>query len=597
MKAVFAAGTFVDDTYEETSMTFDQESIHSQSSNQPSNQTNGMYNTLSAVVTMHVHLLSRTYRTKLFSMFLILSGALGQALATPQAPSSGHGLTNVVSSAEIAKKGNSVLTGNWTLHGDLTLGGDAHITFRNAHVNLDGNLFLSGNAVLSIEDNSLFNLAQKRSDQYRMEAKENSTLKIADSEFQTNGGTADVLFYSVFIASDDASLILHNAHLDMKRNWFLGNFKDRAKLVSVNARDLPNEIYPADASTIQIEGKDTKAAIWLAIGKNQFAIFDDLPNTSQPYTWSFGRGQPAKTNVKYALEIKDAPVLIAVQSASGSDIKIVDNKAPISIGYILDGSTEPEVVNGLDGGTERTNLTITSGRKITIINSLIGGWQFYVTHSSQPITLTNSTINESATMDGGTIYAKNCKFLYGALGAVGKGAKFEADTSDIRSFSILSNNDGVVKIQNSTIHGSTIQASDDSRIILLNNDITTNANPYFGGANAPAHFIVQGKGSIIGLGIAPASPAQKGATIHFVGDIFVESREGLTGSYDLFYSKTGQGKLVPIKRGVHLNLHGSVVGTLNTKKLSAGSYLAICKVTLSDGTHFEVTRAFSIFSH
>lgn len=532
-----------------------------------------------------------------WAVLLLTVGLLSvtEVRAAPQIPIGPPETPKVVASSELAGKGSAVLTGNWTLQGDLVLAGDTHLTFKSAHVNLEGNLFLGGNTLLSIEENSVFNVAQKQSFQYGIEAKDQSSLVVTDSEVQTNGGTADVLLPTSFIAKDDASLVVRNAHLDMKRNWFLGGFKDRAKLVSVNTKDLPNEIYPEDASTVQIEGKDTKALVWIKFIKDQFAILDDMPNVSKPYRWNFGRNRPNKTNVKYELDVKDAAVGINIKSLPGSDIKIVDNQWPIGIGYSVEGVNEPETVSGLDGGTERRNLQITKGRKLIIVNSLIAGWQFGASHSTQPVALKDSTVNESIAGDQGILHATNCRFLYGGLGAFGKGAQYDVEASDIRSFSILANNDGVVRIQNSTIHGSTIQASDDGRIVLLNNDITTNANPYFGGKNAAVHFVTEGKGVIIGAGISPLKTAQKGQTVTFTGDAFVETRvKNLTGNYDLSYKRVSDGQFVPIQRGVPSNVHGGLLGTLNTDTLVAGEYEVTLQLSLSDGTRVQVKRPFSI---
>ena len=504
---------------------------------------------------------------------------------------------HVVNSSDLAKKRTVVLTGNWILRGDLVLNGNVHITFRNAHVDLKGNLFLNGNAVLSIEQHSIFNIAQKQSFQYRAEAKGNSSLQVMDSEIETNGGTADVMFPTSFIANDDASLIVKNAHLDMKRNWFLGGFKDHSKCISENTQDLPNEIYPEDASTIQITGRNTQALVWIKFVKDQFAVLDDMPNTSQPYTWSFGRNRPGKTNVKYEVDVKDAPVGINLQSVSGSNITVANNRWPIGIGYTVDGATQPEVVRGLDGGTERKSFVITNGRKLTIVHSLIVGWQFGVSHSTQPITLEDSSVNESIAGDGGTIYARRCKFLDGGLAAFGKGAKYDVDDSDIRSFSVFTNHDGLLKIQNSTIHGSTIQSSDEGRIILLNDDITTNTNVVYGAVNGPAHFITEGKGSILDLGITAPKPAQLGASISFTGDAFVDTKvKDMIGHYELLYRKVDQKKMISISNANQAAVHGGILGTLNTKKLTPGNYVAVLQMLLSDGTHYEVQRPFSIVS-
>lgn len=525
---------------------------------------------------------------------LIFGGMFGsaQAVAALQSPA-GPEAVHAIRSSDLANKGTAVLTGDWILQGDLRLGGDVQLTFRHAHVNLEGNLFLADRAVLSIEESSIFNLAQTQSFQYQMEAKGRSSLRVADSEFQTNAGKNDILLPASFVASDDASLVVRNAHLNYKRNWFLGAFKDRARLVSVNTQYLPVEIYPEGECTVQVEGRDSKSLVWIKFIKDQFVILDDLPNTSQPYTWSLGRSRPKKTNVKYDLDVKDAPLGINVQSETGSDIKIANNQSPLGIGYAVEGLSEPIV--GLEGGAERQNFSTTNGRRLTIIDSLVDGWQFYASHSSQPVILKDSTINEAIANDQGIIHAKNCKFLYGGLGTFGQGAQFDVDDSDIRAFSLLANKDSVVTIRDSTIHGSTIQASDRGRIVLLNNDITTNGNPYFGEANAPAHFVAEDAGVIVGLGLVVMKPASLDEMIHFSGDAFLETHlAALSGTYNLSYSKTGETTFTPITRNAPLKQHAGILGTLNGHSLSPGSYNALLEGVLSDGTHLKVTRHFSI---
>ncbi len=523
-------------------------------------------------------------------------GLLGRAqgFAAPQS-SAGAASSHVVRSADLVAKGTATLTGNWTLEGDLHLGGDVHLTFQHAHVNLNGNMFLNNNAVLSIEDGSVFNLAQTQSFQYRMEAKDHSSLKITDSEFQTNAGKTNILLPASFVASDDASLVVKNAHLDYKRNWFLGAFNDRAKLISINTQYIPVEIYPSGECMIHVEGSDTKSLIWIKFLKGQFAVLDDLPDTSKPYTWSLGPGRPSKTNVKYEVDVKDAPLGINVESETGSDIRIANNKTSLGIGYHVEGRSNPVI--GLEGSAERRSFSTTNGRKLVLVNSLVRDWQFYAAHSGQPVILKDSTINEAIANEGGIIHAENCKFLYGGLGTFGKGARFDADHSDIRAFSLLANHDSIVTIRDSVIHGSTIQASNEGRIVLLDDDITTNGNPYFGGANAPAHFVVQDKGVIIGLGLVPMKASGAGDAIQFIGDAFLTTHStGLSGTYNLSYGIAGAGNMVAISQGALANLHAASLGSLQAGSLHPGSYIVTLKCSLSDGTQYEVARNFSVMA-
>jgi hypothetical protein len=388
-----------------------------------------------------------------------------------------------------------------------------------------------------------------------------------------------------------------NAHLDPKRNWFLGGFNGHSRLESENTQNVPNEVYPDGASTIHISGPKTQALVWIKFTRGQRAMLDDMPNVSRPYTWSFGRNHPKKTNVGYEVDVRDAPVGINLQSESGSDVTVANNQWPIGIGYTVVGAAKPETVRGLNGSTKRISLEITNGRKMKIVNSLIAGWQFGANHCTAPVTLEDSTVNESIAGDGGTIHAVRCKFLDGGLGAFGTNAKLTVDDSDIRSFSVFSSKNGVLTVRDSTIHGSTIQAGDDSRIVLLNDRITTNANLFYGGKDAPAHFLADGRGSVVGLGVEAPNPVHSGDSLSFKGDAFVVSPvRSLTWRSKLWYRRVGERGTVPLTTFERPNVHGAVLGSIPAGRLTAGKYLVVLQLTLSDGTQYSVHQYFSVTS-
>jgi hypothetical protein len=512
-------------------------------------------------------------------------------------------------------------SGNWFLGGGCTatglgLRGDAQLWVEGLPLTVDGNLKLEENSGLHIRGGS-FTIANQFKLEYHIEAKDKALFDIRDAKFSSNGGVTANLTSS-YQGSGDSRLHIENVQIDPITSWLLANLRDRARLETKDSPHFPPEIYPTESSTVRIEGPRSEHGVWLRFSPGSSAVLDSLPS-SHPHTFSFGRNTPEVKGIGYQVDVVNGNAGFSISSYPHSNVTL-KNGPTVGVGYEFSDVTTPESITGLKGGRQ-TGTYHNQDRVLDLENSELPpyGWQLYSSNSGvplakvAPVTVTDSLINEMGASKQGWFEVEHVQFAFAAVAAVGPSSRVHVRDSVINSHTIMGNSDGVVKIENSEIYGSRVQAIGHSRILLLNTALRTNerhpkcvplipspdgkpttrCNPY-----NPAHevqFITSGEGAIWVAGIDPIATAiRSGNTYTFVGDAIFKTTADAPYTYNLRYRRTSASKFAAIVTGGLGPKRGQPLGQLDTTRLAPGDYVVELELSAPGLEPVAVQRAFTI---
>ena len=516
------------------------------------------------------------------------------------------------------------MTGKCTLTGDLGLTDSARLHVSNSSsFTVAGSIRLTGMASLKVTG-STFIIPNTRVYQYRITAYNSASLEITDSELVTTSGTIQSSVPMDYSGHENSSFTITNSHLDSAKSWLLCQTVHSATLTTSEA-NYPNEVYLHHTSTVNI-GPGANHVVWLDFPRDMTGVFKNVPNTLRNSFFSFGRTTtaPSSTNAGYQLNINGGTANLSVRSYPGSSVTIenppgpVTDYAPFAIGLYLSsedgGSTLPRLEGERADGAGTSLSLSTTNRTLNLNNARLSRfpWHIYPDGLGSPVTINDSLINEVAALSQGpisplktTVIVNDAIFQFSLIAALSPETEVAVNTSEIHSQTILTHNNAVTTIKDSTIYGALIQAMSTSRIYLLNNLLTTNPpyipdvenghNPLVA-ANAPVRYITSEMGAIIGLGIDKSLPVFQagGGGVNVSGDGFIKGAEaaGLTScTFELGYENTdGTGYL---SKGVV-----TPISNRWTKSVSfgvAGAYKMVLRLTCPSPTGvISVKRPFTV---
>jgi hypothetical protein len=200
-----------------------------------------------------------------------------------------------------------------------------------------------------------------------------------------------------------------------------------------------------------------------------------LPDqTAGPYSFAFGRSTPGVVGVGYDVRIVDSPVRLGVTSTPGSHLLVVGrgqgpgDSGEIAVGYLMPGTTSPETISGLRPGYQAFTRLTHQSRNLILYNVELDpiGWSVYVSGSLAPVTIRDSILNEVAAFPGGKVEVERSILQWAVLGSTGAGSSLVVRDSHIYSQVIHSKGDGRIELHDSIVHGSVVEALDDSTILL-----------------------------------------------------------------------------------------------------------------------------------
>ncbi|MGH9520364.1 MAG: hypothetical protein ACRD2D_11975, partial [Terriglobales bacterium] len=447
-------------------------------------------------------------------------------------------------------------------------------------------------------------------------AKGKALLDIRDAKFSTNAGVTANLTSS-YEGLDDSQLHIENVQMDRVTSWLLVNLHDRAQLATKNSPHLPPEIYPMDNSTVRIEGPRSTSGVWLHFPPGSSAVLDSLPS-SHPFTFSFGRNTPGVKGIGYEVDVVDGNAGFGISSFPHSNVTV--RNSHVQVGYEFSDVTAPESLTGLKGGRQ-TGTYRNQGRVLDLENAELPpyGWQVYSSNagiplaSVAPVTITDSLINEMGASKQGWFQADHVQFAFAALAAVGPSSRVHVRDSVINSHTIMGNSDGVVRIEDSEIYGSRVQAIGRSRIFLLNTALLTNVrnpkcvpllppikgslpnccNPY--NPAREVHFVTSGEGAIWVAGIDPIAAAiRSGDKYTFVGDAIFKTLPEAPYTYNMRYRRASASEFTAIVTGATGPKRGQPLGQLDTTGLAPGDYIVELELMVPGKDPVTVRRPFTI---
>jgi hypothetical protein len=515
-------------------------------------------------------------------------------------------------------------SGNWYLGGDctangLTLRGDARIWTDGVSFTVNGDVNLEQNAALHIRGGS-FNQANHIMFEYHIHAKGNSLLEFRDVNVLTNAGVVGNLA-STYEGADDSRLFIENVQIDTVRNWLLCSLHDRASVDTKNSKGFPSEIYPSDNSTARIEGPQSGHRVWLFFMPGSSATLENLP-ASQPFSFSFGRNTPGATGIGYQVDIIDGNVDFGVRSFPDSKVTVRNARGNLGVDCQFTDVTSPETLTGLKGGIQSGSFC-NQDRVFNIEDAELPpyGWQIYSNNkgiplaSVAPVTITDSLINEIGAFEQGRFEISHVQFAFAVIAAVGAKSRVHVRDSVINSQSIISNNDGVITIEDSEIFGALLQATGRSQIFVLNTTLRTNernpkcvplfppmqgslpnaCNPY--NPAREVHFVTTGEGAIWVAGIEPiATPIRAGSTYSIVGDAIFKTTTDVPLTYNLRYRRASASEFTAIVTGATGPKRDQPLGQLDTAGLAPGDYFVELQLIVPSQDPVTVQRSITIIA-
>jgi hypothetical protein len=538
-------------------------------------------------------------------------------------------------SADLANIGGRVsVTGTCSFTGDLILDGSGttSISTNAATFNLAGNLVLSG-ATSFIVVGGVFRLASQFVFQYSISTSDRARFEMQDAELSTNDGSVAGTTTANYTGTGSSVLKFTNVTIDMNHSWLLASAFNESSIVVADSQ-APVEIYPNDSATVSISGPTSKMKIWLDFTSGLSADITNLPDSSNPYTFSIGPRTPetasVSTNAQFQVDLVNASAQFGFISYPGSSLTLTSPQGPTSYSYYFLNPPSPIDINGEFVVSQDAPISTTltdSGRTLKLVDVPLVpiAWQVYsqaTSGVSQPVTITGSasdptksvTLNEVGAFDGGNFSLDTVTCLWSTITAVGSGS-ISVTNSQIASQTIAAMNTGQILITDSTIYGSLFQVRDSAVIRLINTPLLRGSdvpnpppagfpalaqNPSLADANAYPTFLIDPAGGAVVAATIDAftGPLSLGSTITFRGDAFVESQVAGSCTFNLSYFAPGAATFTPITTGgacpVLARIPGNNLGSLDTTGLPAGTYTAKLEIYLNGTLAVAAPRIFTL---
>jgi len=498
----------------------------------------------------------------------------------------------------------------------INLHGDAAVLSGGIHLTVDGDILLSDNASLAISGGS-FTLANHTVFEHRIEARGNAVLDIAGTAASTNAGVAGNLSSS-YDGYDNSLLRVDKVAFDFTVSWLLANLHDRARVETKNSAHFPSEAYPADHATLRIEGASSDTGVWLLFAPGSLGVLDNLPSTS-PFDFSFGRSTPGVTGIDYQVDVVQGNAGFGIFSLPRSNVTLRNNVQPVGLDYVFYDVTTPTLLSGLQGGLH-TQTYQDQGRTLVLDHATLPpiGWQVYNFSPSValanvvPVTITNSLLNELGALDHGAFEVQDSHFGFALLAAMRPGSSIAVRRAVINSQSILAQSNGLIRIEDSEIHGSLVQASDSSRVLMVNTRLLTNqchpeclptclsldgspptrCNPF--NPSTDIQFVVHDQAAVLAAGIDEVTTIPAGSSYSFTGSAFAVTATPENSTYSLRYRSASQSSFTDLVVGAAAALRAQPLGRLDTSGLSPGGFVVELELHVPGEPGLLAQRTFMI---
>ena len=381
----------------------------------------------------------------------------------------------------ICNAGNQIVvslvevTASCTITGSLTIqGGMVRANFTTvptASLRVEGDVLVNGAGVLWIEGGR-FEIQQNYNQHRKMSTTDDATIVLKNTTMVLNQGVGNkFMFYNAF---DRSKMFVVGSTLDWITSSLISNHVGDSRLVAINTRYLPTEIYIKERSTISIAEPGSDTGVWLNFEDGASGTIDLPAQTAQadaggelgPYSWRVGRSSAGLSGVGWQLEVANASVGIGLESRSGSHITVNGRGVPVAgetrIAYHAE--TGVQTLSGLATGLQNRTL---GGDQLTLNNVALGliAWQIYA-HNGATLSIYSSILNEIGVASGGHMTVYDSIIQFGVIMSLGtSAASIAVHNSQIHSQTIEALSDGVIDIYDSPVFGATVVAHESTSAV------------------------------------------------------------------------------------------------------------------------------------
>lgn len=348
------------------------------------------------------------------------------------------------------------------------------LTMSGGALSVQGNIVLNDQSQLTVNNGSLV-FPQSTYSQYSIVLYNTSKLNITNSKVSTNG-TTNNNFSMNLDAHDSSSVNIAGSNLSIDSgSWMLGRFMNQSTLTASGSTYLPTEIYPADSSKISAT-TSTFATLWLEFVPNSVGTVN-VPQYTQLGTYDFDFGKTP--GFDYSIHMAGSKGRLGLNSHPYSSMTVnghggtpSQNDIEIVFGYFVENNSAPVTLANLAVGPNITRLFNDQNRTLSMNNVNVPplAWHVYVNQSNGfPVTITNSYLNEVATLTNGLANISGSTLQLAITGAVGPGSQLSIANSDVWSQALLAQYGGKLTVTGSTMHGNFVAASGTGSNVSLTN--------------------------------------------------------------------------------------------------------------------------------
>jgi hypothetical protein len=357
------------------------------------------------------------------------------------------------------------------INGRIAVGPGGVLLIQNSNLIVRGDIFLFANGQMVVDSSTLAIDNQFNIDNI-IDTSGTATLIFSNSELKTNIISGNNFFMGYF-GRDDSTLIVSNSFLDVSDSWLISSFKNRSKLMTMGGDHLPSEVVVLNESTATL-GPGTDTGLWLPFEPGTKATLHLPDQSSETYSWQFGRDTSQTQGIGYQVNVIDAKVRLHIQSRPYSDVVIFGHgengpdKGELTVGYYILGTTTPETVSGLRPGYRPFRQLTHQGRNLELWNVKLTptGWNVYVVNNPALVTVENSIVNEVTSERSGNVEVRNSVVQLSAIASNLGGSSMVIRDSHIFSQLILATGPADIELYDSFIHGSALEAKDGATIFI-----------------------------------------------------------------------------------------------------------------------------------
>lgn len=365
--------------------------------------------------------------------------------------------------------------------GGITMSGNALLIVSDSSLIVRGDILLNDQAVMYVQRATL-SVDNEHNLHHEIRTLGSSTLWLHETAFRSRlSGQGS--FVMAHFSEDQATTIYSSSSAHVDSGWLISRMGGQSKLLSVASTLLPSEVVLSEQATVRLQDNVDTAA-WLEMPAGARALMFLPDQTAGTYSYRFGRNTAGVEGIDYDIQIVDSNARLHLGSSPASQLVVVGRgdgpglDGEISIGYVISGAADPETISGLRPGYQFFTHLTHQARNLYLINVDVDpvGWNIYVSANPAPVTISDSVLNEVAAYPGGQVEVEDSVLQWAVLGSLGLGSSLVVRDSHIFSLAVHADGDGRIEVRDSFVHGSALEALDDSQVRVVGGLLLPNGN-------------------------------------------------------------------------------------------------------------------------